>query len=378
MSNVNIRLAPSTSKPPIWPPNATDDNKVKLYTFFQDEHEFPATVAVRISPRQGPLTMEKVQVRETRRWTPIKEWLVKLADSSILWKRNTSSITYFVNKRSGRTFRLMDLPTELRLMVLERALVAGTEVYPLSMVHQRKWGSDIPMQERQASHLTLGLGYDSKLSNQSRLGYTIPQNGGNSFEVPYTVPAPELALLYVSKQVKDETLKAGWEGLKRCFIDHEVFAAVADSKIGVATRFNILGRIQLSFTMKSWFKFFGLEVDPIFFQDPSNSIGRYLGSLEKTCRLELRFRDPDDGYLGHPWGKSHERTACQTVMIDWIMTFAFEHINHIVPINLVGYVKKPQKDMWLNRLARQRTDKDYNFDHASAVNAILATPVHML
>jgi hypothetical protein len=119
-------------------------------------------------------------------------------------------------------------------------------------------------------------------------------------------------------------------------------------------------------------------VGAVFFQDPSKSIGHYLGSLEKTCRLELRFRDPDDGYLSHPWGGSHERTACQTIMIDWIVTFAFEYINHIVPVNLVCYVKKPQKDMWLNRLARQRTDKHSNFDHATAINAILAIPVHIL
>jgi hypothetical protein len=48
--------------------------------------------------------------------------------------------------------------------------------------------------------------------------------------------------------------------MRRCFIDHQIFQAIADSKISAAAQFNFLDRIQLSFTTKSWFEFFGVEV----------------------------------------------------------------------------------------------------------------------
>jgi hypothetical protein len=39
----------------------------------------------------------------------------------------------------------------------------------------------------------------------------------------------------------------------------------------------------------------------------------------------------------------------------------------ILRINLVGCIKKPQKEKWLGMLARQRKDADYEFDHKAAI-----------
>jgi hypothetical protein len=61
-------------------------------------------------------------------------------------------------------------------------------------------------------------------------------------------------------------------------------------------------------------------------------------------------------------------------MIDWIMTFVFEHIKHIRHINLLGCIKKSQKEKWLGMLAQQRKDADYDFDHKAAMKEILETP----
>ena len=365
MCNHNIRVVPSTVAPPIWPPHASD-SEVKFYTFFQDEQEFPATAPVSVIPREGPLISDKIHVRQSGKWIPLKDWLVQLADESILSKRNASSIDYFWHKRNGRTFRLMDLPAELRLMVFERVIAPSGEVYPLNKVYKSgNEPSHYTAFDRENSHITLGIGYKEGGLNHMMYGREHPQENRKP------VPPPNLVLLYVSKQIQAEALQAGWEGLKRCFVDHQIFTSVADSKIGVAQRFNILGRIQLNFTMKSWFKFFGLEVEPVLFRTESASLGRYLAALEDTCRLELRFRDPEDGYWGDPWKCG--KTTCQTVMIDWVMTFAFEHIKHIKHVDLVGYIKKPQKLKWLSILAKERADTDYNFDHAAAIQAILAT-----
>jgi hypothetical protein len=160
------------------------------------------------------------------------------------------------------------------------------------------------------------------------------------------IAAPNLTLLYVSRQVHNEALTVGWSGPKRCFIDNLVFTAVADSKVGIAHNFKVLNKIQLDFTAKSWLKFFGLEIDPIFHEDESASFGRYLAGLGDQATLEIRFRDPDDGIGGDSWGLASGWTSCQTVIIDWILTFAFQHVKHVKYINLSGHSKKPQKEKW--------------------------------
>jgi hypothetical protein len=158
MCNHNIRVAHSTDAPPLWLiGSATND--VKFYTFFQDEQEFPATAPVSIIPPEGPLTLDKIHVREGGKWVSLKEWLIKLADDSILDKRNASSIDYFWRKRSGKVFRLMDLPVELRLMIFERIVAPGGEVYPLSKMKVDGRPRDETEDERKNSYITLGLGY---------------------------------------------------------------------------------------------------------------------------------------------------------------------------------------------------------------------------
>ncbi|KAF2026548.1 hypothetical protein EK21DRAFT_115697 [Setomelanomma holmii] len=289
MSNVNLRVTPSTKRAPIWPPNARDDNKVKLYTFFQDEHEFPATASIAINPRQGPLTADKIVVWEAGKWSPLKEWLVKFvsSDPAILSKRSATSINYFFNECSGGTFNLMCLPLELHFKIYEHVIAPSEEVFP-------------------------------------------------------------------------------------------IFISVADSKIGAAHRFNVLGHIPLCFTILGWLKFFGVQVEPILFRDSSAALGQYLSNLKNHCDLEISFRDPEDGYVGHPWSVARRQTTCHNVMIEWIMTFVFEHIQHIRNIKLTSYVKKPQAEKWLSMLAEHRKGRDYNFDYVSAFQVIIATPVEKL
>jgi hypothetical protein len=110
--------------------------------------------------------------------------------------------------------------------------------------------------------------------------------------------APNLTLLQVSKQVHNEALTAGWSGLKRCFIDHQILTAVADSKIGLALRFNVLNKMQLTFTTRAWFRFFGIDLDPVIRQDTSASLAHYVRNLSDLATLELRFRDPENGIGG--------------------------------------------------------------------------------
>jgi hypothetical protein len=309
----------------------------------------------------------------------VQQWLVQLADDSILAKRSTSSITYFWHKRGAKHFRLMGLSVELRLMIFERMIAPSGEIYPLNKAFLSAGHRTLIAQStHEYSYITLGSGY----RKEDITGYchtaSMYEPAPWALEYREPVPPPSLNLLYVSKQVKEEALCIGWEYSKRCFISPYMFTSVADSKIGVAKRLDVLGRIQLSFTVRSWFKFFGVEAVPVFNQNLSASLGYYLGELKDTCNLEIRFRDPEDGYNGDPWGDNTGATTCQTIIVDWILTWAFEHVKYIKYISLTGCVKKPQKEKWLEVLARQRADGDFDFDHATAVAAILATPPELL
>ncbi|KAF1850154.1 uncharacterized protein K460DRAFT_350253 [Cucurbitaria berberidis CBS 394.84] len=360
MCNNHIQITPSTTAPPIWPPDSKNNNDVKFYTFFRDDDEFPATVPVSIIPREGQITVDKIHVRVKGVWVPIKDWLLRFADTDLLRRRGTTSVTYFFRKRSKQPFRLMDLPVEIRLMIFEFAIAPAGKVYPRSKASKNDWPADVSKVKPQDEHITLGIGYNNTSSQR--------------VEVYQETPPPNLSLLYINKKVKDEALKAGWEGLKRCFVDYPAFSSVAESKIGVATRFNILGHIELSFTSKAWFEFFGIEVKPIIHLTESISLGHHLTRLNERTHLEIRFRDPEDGYIGDPWGETFERTTCQTIMVDHILTLAFEHIKHIKDIKITGFVRKPQKDYWHDILAKERINQPHGHDNGATLKAILNTP----
>ncbi|KAJ4377756.1 hypothetical protein N0V83_000586 [Neocucurbitaria cava] len=358
MCNNNIRVVPSTSAPPIWPPTPHTDNNIKFYTFFQDEEEFPVTVPISILPRLGRLTKDKVHVRENGKWIPIEEWLLQsLANKDLIKSRGVESVDYFWRRRSKKTFRLMDLPIEIRLMIFEHVISKDGEVYPRS-----KGARGYEDDENSTLHVTFGYGY--------KTGRTDDGSYAASHNIK-AVAKPVLTLLYVSKQVKEEALRAGWEGLKRCFVQPYAFVAVADSRVGVAIRYNILGRIQLSFSSKDWFIFFGIYVCHVIYRTESQCRGHYLASLDRRTNLEIRFRDPEDGYDGDPWGHLFSRTTCQTVIVNWILTLAFQYVKHIRGLKIVGYVRKPQVDYWQDIFAKERANVPHFYDNEAALKSVL-------
>ena len=106
-----------------------------------------------------------------------------------------------------------------------------------------------------------------------------------------------------------------------------------------ALKFKILGRIELSFANKGWFKLLGGSDNTAALYLHYNEVSsqaRYLSRLSKSAQLYLRFCDPSDGYTGDSRGSILKRTACKTVIIDWILTIAFANIKHIDNIRLTG------------------------------------------
>lgn len=92
MCSNNFQVVPSTTAPPVWPLTKKKNmNKVKFYTFLQDDTEFSATAPVSIIPRKGTLTVDKVHVRSCGKWVPIKSWLPNIADEHILFRRGVEA-----------------------------------------------------------------------------------------------------------------------------------------------------------------------------------------------------------------------------------------------------------------------------------------------
>lgn len=144
-ANVSIKVWGTTSAPPIWPPQACPPgHSVKFYTFTQEAQEFPLTVPITIVPAFGPLSPDTLYVYlgNSKVWTPLKEWLPTIPDLNPICARTPPEMTRIWRTRNGRTFCLMDLPSELRAIIFEYTL--GPEIYPLSKVPVR-------LQERSAN-----------------------------------------------------------------------------------------------------------------------------------------------------------------------------------------------------------------------------------
>ncbi|KAI8931803.1 hypothetical protein NX059_011440 [Plenodomus lindquistii] len=381
MWNNNIRVVPSTTAPPIWPPNATNTNDVKFYTFTQDNTEFPPTLPVSIIPRTGALTADKLHVRKAGAWIPLFKFLLDLADPNILHRRGLKSSSYFWYKRTKKTFRLMDLPTELRLQIFEYAMAPMGEIYPLNKAC-KQFTLD---QDFTRHHITPGIGYekdclDYYLHNLITGGPGTPYRGSTTYEHRAPVSAPNMSLLYVNKQVSQEVLQTAWEAPKKCFLDHWLFIPVLESRIGAAARFNRLNRIELAFTLRSWFKFFGVHVQPTIYITESENMGYYLHRLARNTRLHIRFRDPADGYAGDPWGSdvpdsvdaeegTYTVTTCQSVLVDWTLTFAYEHIKRM-NVTIEGYVRTQQKNYWDEIFCKARRGEELGYDNEVELKAI--------
>lgn len=363
MCNNNIQVYATTSAPPIWPTTSHGSaNGVKLYTFLQECKVPPATVPISVHLREDWLSSEQLRVRTKGQWIPLEQWLLGLADDEVLRRRSLESQTSFYYQRNGKHFRLMDLPVELRLMIFEYMIAPAGEIYPL-FLH---------MNSAYDPRIVMGVGYDPN-SPPLMFGYLEPHT--YSLESRDKVPPPNKTILCVSKQCRGEGLRAGWEGVRRCFINPFNFKFIAtELRFCVAPPpYNALGRFELSFSTKEWFAYFGVEAKPHLDRDESAYFGPALSYLSSSTELNIRFRDPSDGWHGHPWGQAVKKTSCQTVMVDWIMALLFAEIKHFKIVKLTGFVKKAQKAKWESLLRRKCAGQVHEFDHVSAVQDILAT-----
>ncbi|KAF2874508.1 hypothetical protein BDV95DRAFT_487903 [Massariosphaeria phaeospora] len=359
VSGAGYRVQNLASGPPIWPLSSKNVGfPVKLYAFWELGDEFPFVLPVSIVDRGSPLplTAERVLVKIRGEWTSLKTWLAEHLGEWYQYPIGALFCQQKWWKKNGKVFPLMQLPTELRLLIFRHIL--GYDIRPTA------FGNDV----------TLG----SKYWNNP---WSVRRSQDDSYitylQALALVPEPDYTIFRVSKQVRDEAFRAGWEGTRKCFVDLECFLEVLSAP-NAPSSFNWISKIQLDFTQFEYFDFLGVEIDPFMRIDFTKSNGHVLQQLTTLVQLELNFRSPYDHRDGEdPWSRVHSevrdrvpttaaqramrRYPCHKTITNWILTFFFPFIKHIPNVYLTGAIKSVTKGKWDRIFACEFREQQYDF-----------------
>lgn len=234
----------------------------------------------------------------------------------------------------GAMFRLMDLPVELWTYIFEVAF--GMDIYP---------------------------------SGPNDLGT------GTEIQKPYVngkvVPPPTKGILLLNKTIHKAILPFVRKGTCKCFESAYAMNTYAASFHSRGLSLENLRVLEFDFTNPEYFYVFGVQVAP-FINNPQRifhasrvTATDILTGLKGLSHLYLRFTAPSDGaqdpwydtgkYNGHvndrrtfdfQGNATHWAVGCQKVLVDWILTFAKQHIQHIPNITLTGCIKDSIKTKW--------------------------------
>jgi hypothetical protein len=355
-ANAGVRIYDTTPAPPIWPPSKDDpEHSVKFYTFTQEGLEFPMTVPVPVMPRFGTLNGDMLYVKPSQKWLPLKEWLLTIPHKDVGRNRTRLQMLRVFWKRNGKVFRLFELPVEMRQVVYEHAL--GRDVHPRVKVVNRR-----------NDNVVLEAEYTRNMSNDG-----VPEDRA-------PIHPPNLALLQVCEHIHNDAMKTEWESALKCFNHPNPFYDIV-AKVGPLRKFNGLAKVQLNFTLRAWFHFFGILVDvdgdlPISLHESvSRGVLLTKDRLPKLDYLEMRFRDPQDGYADNPSSNSN---CCQVDMVDMICTFAFPFVSQISNVKIEGFVKTASKKKWERIYDHERRGLSHDHGQQASMQAILHAPSNLL
>jgi hypothetical protein len=285
----HIRVHATTDARPFWPiiDPMCPVYDAKLYTFlmgdFPCREEFPISARICVYTLIRNLHKDALYIMICKQWLDFRQWLLLKRHPESLVGKAGYVAQYKWYKLNGKKFRLMDLPVELRLMIFERTL--GRYLYSLRKVDN----------VRQTSFVNWGLG----LPNPNEFHHhKMPFASDEHTIAGYTACKPNLAVLQVSKQVKDEALQAGWQDTRKCFFDPYHFTSILGiRKIPYS---NWLRKVILHFTMEGWFQFFGVQQWPDLHINTTHSRVYLLATLPDVVNLQIWFRSLDDGWIASP------------------------------------------------------------------------------
>jgi hypothetical protein len=256
-------------------------------------------------PNGSPPTAETVHIYETARkkWIAFGDWLEKAVQPRAWVRRLGYHLQFKWYKHAGSKRRFEDFPAEIREKIYKITL--GGEIYPLDSLSSAAWDDYTPLEgvPRPKAQLTLGLGYHRGLF-QRRVGEPLLADVHSLNKAPESRPfvyAPGLSLTAVNSTIRDELLQFAWVRMRSRFFKLTLFQHAMDARAGPAMAYKYLSKVELSFTMKEWFKFFGVNLyNPPFRVTALISEGHRLQELDNLRDLHLRFRSPDDGFNGSP------------------------------------------------------------------------------
>jgi hypothetical protein len=198
----SITVRNLTLSPVIWP--STRENSgwsSKLYTFKERLEEFPLTVRVSIIKRDFDLllTADMIRVLFRGKWKPLKTWLLewvqednRLPFTSIHNRPNYVQQTWWC--KNGKVFRLMDLPQEIRFIILKHAL--GGFIHPAVIYNPS------------SSKYQVTLGCTSH-NNPEKMNYISSESNWDNLQAEKKFSSPNFSPPRVNKQIHGEALTAG-------------------------------------------------------------------------------------------------------------------------------------------------------------------------
>ncbi|KAF2866940.1 hypothetical protein BDV95DRAFT_611232 [Massariosphaeria phaeospora] len=245
-ADMNYGAVPTNEARPTWPVDSHShpEYDVKMYTFLDDFNDFPATVGVSVSSRASTLpdqTADAIFVNADHKWMLMREWLLSMP----YFRTMTTGLPGPEAQRkwwalNGLTFRFMELPSELRLVIYEYVL--GEELYPLPIA-RTVYPDSYQHSLDETARVTLGLGCSpTSFPMKSRLWRYILKHD-QSYISQQCVIGPNPAILCLSKQVHNEAMHLGWETPRKCFVTAPMFKMVLDA--GNIPPYNRLTKLRL-------------------------------------------------------------------------------------------------------------------------------------
>ena len=264
--------------------------------------------------------------------------------------------------------------------------IFGREIIPLSTINSRYLDMDnmedyYPFYNEERIQEFLAARHNARISfgaglrrNDSNLDKRYRTPGVSMVpEDRFIVRPPCIKVLLLNKEIHEEASRIAWETTRKCFESYRQLRFVIKAKAGPARQFQCLAKIQLNFTNNEYFNFFGLNVTDDLTDPNERCCGHYLRNLPRLRDLEMRFRNPYDGYAASPWELQIERggrdygsepVGCQKVVVDRIMCFAFPFIKGVEKVKTVGAVKTSTRAKWEKVFQAKVSNRQYDYDGA--------------
>lgn len=252
---------------------------------------------------------------------------------------------------NGSSFRLFDLPHELRTMIYMHYI--GGDAYPrvLQSSRGRFVSMQVSKQDIQCWHKDSLYGPDSR--KPPRVSAEARFRGPNG------------ALLAVCRDVGREASYVLWNNTRKCFIWSDmqlnrIFDYVFFPNSPAVNAYYALKHIHLAFSMTEFCKFFGATFfwggldEEIWENEDGRNAPEVLKILPQLNRLEVAFPSPATearvsmSLFSTPW-------QCQLLIVDAILTYAFSHIKHIPNVQFCGAIKKTTKAKWAQILRDEKS-----------------------